>query len=312
LRRIPPTAAAPIVLVLLLTGVVAGAPNDAAAQRLLVREFLPIPTAVADNGAAHFGAAELFESDFLTAQLRHPRVLSARIESRFAIKQMFDERGISYPAAEIFLRVFKRERVLELWARPQGETEFRHLKTYAVCALAGEPGPKRRQGDNQTPEGFYHIDHFNPNSSWHLSLHVNYPNRSDRILGGAGPLGGDIYIHGGCRTEGCIAITDEGIKELYWIGVEARAAGQRTIPVHIFPFRLDEENLRIAAGVFAESPALVRFWESLVPGYAHFETTRTLPAMGVDTQGFYALQGAAAPTSVGAGPALLGRPAGGQ
>jgi murein L,D-transpeptidase YafK len=290
--------------------------GEAAAQRMLIREFLPSPVPMGEDRttlAAAFTASDLFASDFLNAQLRHQRVLAARIETRFGIKQMFEARGIEYPAAEIFLRVFKRERVLELWVRPHGERQFAMLKSYGICALAGEPGPKRRQGDNQTPEGFYEINHFNPNSAFHLSLHINYPNRSDRLLANGGPLGGDIFIHGGCQTEGCIAVTDEGIKELYWMGVEARAAGQRVLPIHIFPFRLTDEDLAIAANVYTEAPALIRFWQSLQAGYEHFERTRTLPAIGVDARGYYALQGTAAPGNGTDPRMLLGRPVtGGQ
>jgi murein L,D-transpeptidase YafK len=294
-----------------VSAVALATPSDAAAQRMLIRELLPSPVS-GQNGMAPqtlFTAADLFSSDFLTAQLRHERVLNARIETRFGIKQLFDERGIAYPAAELFLRVFKRERSMELWVRAHGAAEFELLKTYAICALAGGPGPKRRQGDNQTPEGFYEINHFNPNSSFLLSMHINYPNRSDRLLGAGNTLGGDIFIHGGCQTEGCIAVTDEGIKELYWLGVEARAAGQRTIPVHIFPFRLTEDDITIAASVFAEAPELIRFWRSLQPGYDFFERTRRLPAITIDARGYYALNGADA-LQVGSLPGT--RPSGGQ
>jgi murein L,D-transpeptidase YafK len=133
------------------------------------------------------------------------------------------------------------------------------------------------------------------------------------VLGGGGPLGGDIFIHGGCRTEGCIAVTDEGIKELYWISVEARAAGQRTLPVHIFPFRLTEEDLDIAANVYANEPGLIRFWRSLQAGFAHFERTRTLPGITVDAYGYYALTDGPARDRDTGTRGLLGTPvSGGQ
>ncbi|MGH7577777.1 MAG: L,D-transpeptidase family protein [Longimicrobiales bacterium] len=232
--------------------------------------------------------------DFLAAQLAHPRVMEARLQARFEIKRMFRERGISYPASELFIRVFKRERLLELWVRPSSEDEFVLLRQYMVCALRGDLGPKRIQGDRQTPEGFYEIDRFNPNSAFHLALQVNYPNRSDRLAGrsrGTAALGGEIMIHGGCQTEGCIAVTNEAIKEIYWIAVETRVTGQEHIPVHIFPARLTNEDLTLLAERHQGQPWLVAFWTSLKPGYDYFERTHRLPPIRVDETGHYLLLG---------------------
>jgi murein L,D-transpeptidase YafK len=249
--------------------------------------------------AATNGATNPLHGDFAQSQLRHPRVFDARVNARHGVKKLYRERGIPYPAAEVFMRVFKRERVLELWARPAGADRFALLKEYPICALAGEIGPKRKQGDNQTPEGFYEIDSFNPNSEYLLSLHVNYPNDSDRVLGSRSNLGGAIFIHGGCKTIGCIAVTDEAIEELYWIAVEARSVGQERIPVHIFPSRLTDSELSMLENAFDEEPGLVEFWRNLQPGYLLFERNRVVPAVSVDAQGRYLFGGA-----------RLGQPAG--
>src|SRR5688572_17328622 len=61
---------------------------------------------------------------FSKAQMQNNRVAAARYEKRFAIKEMFRKRGIGYPAAEVFIRIFKREHQLELWARPMGADTF--------------------------------------------------------------------------------------------------------------------------------------------------------------------------------------------
>lgn len=270
-------------------------------QGQLARELGLLP---ADSSAAPTRIAALpTEASFALEQLRHDRVLDARIATRFQIKQLFHERGIRYPAAEMFMRIFKRERSLEVWVRPEGTDQFALLKTYGICALAGELGPKRRQGDNQVPEGFYFIDFFNPRSDFHLSLHVDYPNRRDRAVGGEGiNLGGDIYIHGGCSSEGCLALTDDGIREVYWMSVEARAAGQRRIPVHIFPARLENRDFELLQQNFGHRPDLSRFWATLKPGYDYFEQNRRLPAVAVE-QGEYVVNGAALD-----GPRPLGAP----
>ena len=225
--------------------------------------------------------------NFSKAQMQNNRVAAARYEKRFAIKALFRKRGIGYPAEQVFIRIFKREHQLELWARPMGADTFALLKSYEICALADKLGPKRQQGDMQTPEGFYYIDNFNPRSGFHLSLHIDYPNASDRVLGDGKALGGDIFIHGGCKTEGCMAVTDENIKEIYWIAVEARDNGQSRIPVHIFPTRLNDNNMAQLVNVFKNEPQFVRFWSNLKPGYDYFAKTKKLPEVTVTPRGRY-------------------------
>jgi hypothetical protein len=233
----------PVSAALLLA--VFGTPNSARGQ--LARELGLLPAdSAAPNGQALLPTA----SSFALGQLRNQRVLDARIATRHNIKRLFHERGIRYPAAEVFIRIFKRERSLELWVRPNEGERFELLKTYTICALAGELGPKRREGDNQVPEGFYAVDFFNPRSDYHLSLHVDYPNVRDRLEHPGASLGGDIFIHGGCNSAGCLALTDEGIMELYWVAVEARSVGQQRIPVHIFPARLEDADLEQLQRVF--------------------------------------------------------------
>src|SRR6185312_9459157 len=132
------------------------------------------------------------------------------------------KKGLSYPAKDIFLRIFKGQNEMELWARDNDTSEYRKVKTYRICALSGILGPKRTEGDRQVPEGYYFIEDFNPKSDFHLSLLLNYPNYSDMMIGDKKKPGGDIYIHGGCVTVGCMPMTDEGIQELYVICLNAK------------------------------------------------------------------------------------------
>ncbi|MVN77383.1 hypothetical protein GO988_13695 [Hymenobacter sp. HMF4947] len=167
---------------------------------------------------------------------------------------------------EVFFRLLKTNRSLELWARNQGDAAFRLLHAYPLAATSGTLGPKRRAGDGQVPEGFYHLDRFNPGSAYHLSLGLDYPNNDDILATGLADPGGDIFVHGSDVTVGCLPLTNAGIEEVYLLAVAARAAGQSSIGVHIFPFPLTEnELLRRAA-----SPH-VAFWRGLQLGYAYFE-----------------------------------------
>ncbi|HEX6067047.1 MAG TPA: L,D-transpeptidase family protein [Longimicrobiales bacterium] len=228
---------------------------------------------------------------FIREQLRFTRVREARSNAERSIKRLYRERGIRYPAAEVYVRVFKTERTMEVWVRGQDRDRFELLKAYRICAMAGGVGPKKRRGDQQVPEGFYNISTFNPTSSYHLSLRIDYPNQRDEAANSRGlDLGGDIYIHGGCRSEGCLAITDDGIDELYWIALTARGMGQRQIPVHIFPARFGPSwDSRPRKGLVSRDLNVMSFWKSLKPGYYYFERHHRVPQMIVDARGRYRL-----------------------
>ena len=226
---------------------------------------------------------------FAAHQLTYPRVVGARDSADDRLRVAFAEHGLAYPASELFLRVFKHEREMEVWARSHPDAAFTRVRTYAVCSLPGQLGPKRRMGDLQVPEGFYYIDDFNPVSEFHLSLRVSYPNTADRLRRDALSLGGDIFVHGGCATVGCVPIEDRNMEELYWLAVQATDAGQRLIPIHIFPARLDRANLRWLEETFAPDPDLLAFWRNLQRGYAFFEETRRVPWVTVASNGEYAV-----------------------
>jgi len=213
------------------------------------------------------------------------RVKQARQARAEEIREMFAKAGVRQPPQEIYLRIFKEEGELELWAGDPGRP-LALLRTYRICARSGQLGPKRAQGDGQVPEGFYRIARFNPTSAFHLSLGLDYPNASDRARGRGGNLGGDIFIHGGCATIGCIPIQDAQIEEVYLVALEARAAGQAEIPVHVFPRRLGQGALE-ALGKESGDPALLAFWKELEPAYQTFEESRRPPRISVAKGGAY-------------------------
>jgi len=113
----------------------------------------------------------------------------------------------------MLVRLFKQESELEIWKQDRSG-RFTLLKTYAICRWSGDLGPKIREGDRQTPEGFYSITpgQMNPASAYYLSFNMGYPNAYDRAWG---RTGSQLMVHGDCSSRGCYAMTDEQISEIY-------------------------------------------------------------------------------------------------
>lgn len=211
----------------------------------------------------------------LAAEPSQHRVDRAREHRSSELRKLFHSAGVPSPD-EIYLRAFKEEGELELWAGAAGRRMVR-VHTFKICAASGVLGPKRRRGDLQVPEGLYTIDRFNPVSSFHLSLGLDYPNDDDRAREGKADLGGDIFIHGGCATVGCLPMTDAGIELLYLAALDARRRGQEAIPVDVFPLRMDAAGRARLAAIAAGDAALLNFWEGLGKAFDIFERTGRPP-----------------------------------
>ncbi len=214
------------------------------------------------------------------------RVAYARKRELPFIQRIFRDVDIPYPPARIYLRAFKTERRLELWASPGADEPFQHVHNFTIRRSSGNPGPKRREGDRQVPEGFYKIDRFNPRSSFFLSLGLDYPNASDCIRSDPAAPGSDIFLHGGGLTIGCLPLGDDGIGALYTIATDA--GNRNAIPVHIFPSaRHDGQWKAEIEALAAADPALAVFWAELAPALDQFERTRTLPEVIIAEDGSY-------------------------
>ncbi|MBL4752405.1 MAG: L,D-transpeptidase family protein [Flavobacteriales bacterium] len=224
---------------------------------------------------------------FKDDQLRFSRVRTAYTDKERVVKARFKKSGVDFPACDILIRGFKEERELQIWAKNKNATTFTFIKTYDFCMLSGVLGPKTKEGDSQVPEGYYHIDRFNPASSYYLSLGINYPNTTDKKLSQHRNLGGDIFIHGECVSIGCIPITNPLIKELYIMCVEAKSNGQSKIPVHIYPAKLTDACWEKLMLKYADNPELIAHWENLKQGFAHFTKDKTLAKIGTSATGAY-------------------------
>lgn len=231
----------------------------------------------------------LQQASFKETQLKNSRVKTAYDDKEEIVKQYFADKNLSMDKFQVFLRAFKKEQILEVWIKEKTKEQYSLLHTYDFCSSSGTLGPKRKEGDLQIPEGVYTINHFNPFSNFYLSLGINYPNESDKILSDRTHPGGAIYIHGNCVTIGCIPITDDKIKELYVIAIEARNGGQEKIPVHIFPTKLDANGMDFLQKE-TTSTETIRFWENLQPVYEDFQTFKKLKPVKVDKLGRYTRQ----------------------
>jgi murein L,D-transpeptidase YafK len=232
-------------------------------------------------------------SSFVDFQRTFPRPEESFKRKEDTLQKQFAEKKLAWPARYIYIRSFKYDSKLEVWVKNEMKDPFKLFKTYKVCALAGSLGPKRLEGDYQVPEGFYYINEFNPRSTYYLSLGLNYPNISDRILSDSLRPGGEIYIHGSCVTVGCIPLTDQQIDEVYILAAYAKSQGQDYIPVHIFPIRYDvPRSVSYLGNLTKDDPSLKQFTSRLEDAFDYFEKYKQLPVVMVDDKGEYYINGA--------------------
>jgi murein L,D-transpeptidase YafK len=172
----------------------------------------------------------------------------------------------SSPGAGMMIRIFKESSELEVWKQTSGG--YKLFKTYAICAWSGDLGPKVKEGDRQSPEGFYTITPglMNPNSSYYLAFNTGFPNKFDRAYG---RTGSDLMVHGDCSSRGCYSMTDESIAEIYALARETFKGGNPSFQLQIYPFRMTADNL----AKHASNPNM-SFWKDIKEGYDRFEIAK--------------------------------------
>lgn len=179
--------------------------------------------------------------------------------AEMSLKPAFEKVGLSYPPEKVALLGFKEEKRLELWAKNQSEWIF--VSEFKIKAASGKAGPKLKEGDRQVPEGIYRIESLNPNSSFHVSMKLNYPNNFDQShakADGRQDLGGDIFIHGKASSIGCLAMGDEVAEQLF---VLIHRVGIRNVSVIIAP--RDFRRFGIAAEENPSPPWLAELYAKI-------------------------------------------------
>ncbi|MDQ7083958.1 MAG: murein L,D-transpeptidase family protein [Sulfurovum sp.] len=180
----------------------------------------------------------------------------------------------------VFIRIFKKESLLEVWIEGE-DGNYQHLKDYPICAYSGRLGPKLQEGDRQAPEGFYQVKphQLNPNSKFHLSFNLGYPNAYDKAHQRTGSF---LMVHGHCVSVGCYAMTDQKIEEIYALVEGALDNKQHSVQVHAYPFRMSQENMSKYEG-----HPWYGFWLNLKEGYDAFETDKIPPRIQVKQKRYY-------------------------
>jgi len=177
-------------------------------------------------------------------------------------------------SSPILMRIFKEESVLEVW-KQKNNGKYDLIASYEICKWSGELGPKFLEGDRQAPEGFYTVTpaQMNPNSAYHLSFNIGFPNAYDRANGRTGV---HLMVHGDCSSAGCYSMTDPQIEEIYAFARDAFAGGQTAFQIQAYPFRMTPKNM----ARYKDDPNF-EFWKMLKVGYDHFEITRQPPKVDV-------------------------------
>jgi len=204
----------------------------------------------------------------------------------------------STPGEPMVVRLFKDESIVEVWKRSTAG-QYRLLKTYQICAFSGGLGPKVKEGDRQSPEGFYTITPglLNPKSNYYLAFNTGFPNKFDRSWG---RTGSDLMMHGDCSSRGCYAMTDEGIAEIYVLARESFKGGNPSFQLQLFPFRMTATNLAAHT-----SDANMPFWKDIKEGYDLFELNKSPPTWDVcERQYIFNTPSGAPLDAMGACPAI--------
>jgi murein L,D-transpeptidase YafK len=228
------------------------------------------------------------KESFLKNQLEFKRVKDAYNFHNKSISKKLTALKVDELNLQILFIAYKANKKLEVYVG-NPEKQMSLFKTYDVCAQSGDIGPKNQSGDNQTPEGYYYINRFNPASNFHLSLGLNYPNQADKIRSNASDLGGDIFIHGNCVSIGCLAMTDESIKEIYTLAILARNSNQMKIPVIIAPFTMLQSK-KMDFDKQADLKPYAKYfglWKSIFEGISDFHKTKQLPKFTISKAGSY-------------------------
>jgi murein L,D-transpeptidase YafK len=243
---------------------ITGAALGASAIALTSLSGLLSGTVAAQGGAGTRVRAAVSSRGLAAIRRGQPRV-------EYALR----ERGLTL-GAPLYLRVRKREGVLETWLEEQRGGRYRAGRSYRLCGAAiSELGPRTGAADRRIPEGFYRVTPatLDVRGTQALASGLDWPNGADRARGASG---GPVRLTGGCGGGPDLTLTDTDFDELFTLVYAALAFGQPSVPVHIFPHALGPLE-RLALPDNANGA----FWRTLAPAWQTFGRTGRPPSIRV-------------------------------
>lgn len=227
------------------------------------------------------------EQDWQQKQKATPIYQSIKKEREDYLKKLVNARGLKYPLQGMYIRVFKSLQEAELWGRDNASAPYTRILTFNIPNMTGGMGQKTVANDGYIPEGVYSIVGVDTAAPRGLALKLDWPNRSDKMRANNDSLAGNIYIQGSRAEAGNISIGELQIRDLYLLMIDSWKASEGNIPVHIFPFKMNAEEMKLARKTYDKQPNDILFWEMLQPIYQKFEDTRKLPIIAIDKKGRY-------------------------
>jgi hypothetical protein len=183
------------------------------------------------------------------------------------LKERFVSAGLPYPPIELTYVAFKDTALLEVYSRATEASPWKRVLSYPILGMSGTQGPKLREGDMQVPEGLYQADFLNPNSRFHLSIKLNYPNAFDlaqaKAEGRTNP-GSDIMIHGTAASIGCLAMGNQVAEDLF---ILAALSGKERVSIVVAPTDFRRTEMHAAAG---RPPWLTELYRNIKAALSQF------------------------------------------
>ncbi len=220
---------------------------------------------------------------FKQVQFNYPLVKLVHDKYWIILSDSMRLKKISPDSFNIYIRVFKYEKTMEIWLKNTGDVKYQLFKTFYLCATSGDLGPKKYSKDGQIPEGFYEITNFNPKDKYkYLALKINFPNAVDRNIAEEA-ISTSIFIHGTCETTGDIVLDKEDMEQLYALCLEAKNR-KEVLYVDIYPCHFSKENNEI---LITYPKKNIRFWDNIKDAYLYFEQYHWLPRINSNNKGQY-------------------------
>lgn len=223
---------------------------------------------------------------FIENQKKYQQVAEAIHDKQSTVEVILSANNLAIDNFELYIRIFKKERQLELWGKSIKEKKWQLLNIYNLCIQVPNLGPRLNKID-ELPEGIYYVENFEPQSGLYLAIKINYPNTIDNYYIKNNTSMPSVHICGQCFSSGNFGVGESNIKEIYLFTIYATSNGQSRIPVHIFPCRMNETNYNL---LIQNEKKYENFWKGLSAIYSFFENNKIIPDIILNSDGTYGIK----------------------